>query len=177
MRRVSCFGPDSVDPPGPESGNPSAPGGFGKGCSTGDAETGDDVGIPGEARQGFVAGSAGIDGMIFGGTRRTGAQGTRDGRRILPVSGWAVLAEGGALSGRGGSAIRTGSLFGSVMGGPSVRDSDTNNGALSFLIWNGSDLLVGAAHYAVRNRGAHATRTPQRGVPTVTPAGRNRGCR
>src|SRR5688572_4310293 len=55
--------------------------------------------------------------VIFGGARRTGATGVPVGRTIRTNGGSAPFSEGDALSGRGGRAMRTGSLFGSVMGG------------------------------------------------------------
>jgi hypothetical protein len=114
MRAVSFFGP-----PWLAGGGRGSEGGFGKGCKRGEtaADWGDTTGgRRGEIGTGSAAESEAGNGVILGGTRRTGATG-REGRTILTVSSLTALAEGGVLSGRGGRAIRTDSLFGSVMGG------------------------------------------------------------
>jgi hypothetical protein len=120
IRAVSFFALDLVKSAGRGSGALSAPGGFGKGCRRGEAVTAEGGTTAGETGRGIVSELEATNAVIFGGTRRTGATGVREGRTILTVSCLAALPEGEALSGRGGSAMRTGSFFGSVMGGPSV---------------------------------------------------------
>jgi hypothetical protein len=55
------------------------------------------------------------DVVIFGGNRRIGVTGVRDGRTIRAVSRFATVGALAACSGRGGSAMRTVSFFGSAM--------------------------------------------------------------
>jgi hypothetical protein len=118
IRAVSFFGPRYVV--GAAAGETEAlgfstPGGFGSGVSSGEALVGVIVG----GRRGKIVGvsadvsAAGI-GVIFGG-RRTGVIGVRVGRTMRAVSRFSALGTEPACSGRGGSAIRTVSFFGSAM--------------------------------------------------------------
>src|SRR5687768_7563561 len=75
--------------------------------------------------------AAGGNGVIFGGTRRIGAAGVRAGRTLLTTGCSPPFPEGDVLSGRGGTAIRTGSFFGSVMGGLTARKNGIKGRALS----------------------------------------------
>lgn len=95
-------------------------GGFGNGCNSGD-DAGEAAGVIG-GRRGKMFGTSAVDseeggGVIFGGNRRMGITGVREGRTMRAVSRFATLGADAACSGRGGSAIRTVSFFGSVMGG------------------------------------------------------------
>lgn len=173
MRAVSFFGPAWLVDGGRGSairGTGTAvcgsePGGFGKGCKRGEttADLGERTGgRRGEIVTGTAAESEAGDGVILGGTRRTGAAGVREGRTILTASSLTALADGGVLSGRDGRAIRTDSLFGSVMGGTYLPENGTENCALSL-----AKLVAQAPHAPIRKR----TR------PVPTPADRSRDCR
>jgi hypothetical protein len=132
MRAVSCFGPRFTDGAAvmlssraggtgriAEPGSVSIPGGFGNGCNSGD-EAGESGGVKGGRRGKMLgasaAGSAEGSGVIVGGNRRIGATGVREGRTIRAVSRFAILGAEATCSGRGGSAMRTVSFFGSAMG-------------------------------------------------------------
>ena len=132
MRAVSFFGPRFTEDAAPFSSRTggtgriaapgsafvSAPGGFGKGCKSAE-EAGDTGGVTGGRRGKMVGASAvgsdGGKGVIVGGNRRMGATGVRDGRTMRAVSRFAMLGAEAACSGRGGSAMRTVSFFGSAM--------------------------------------------------------------
>ena len=95
-------------------------GGFGNGCNRGD-DAGEAAGVIG-GRRGKTFGAWAVDseeggGVIFGGNRRMGITGVREGRTMRAVSRFATLGADAACSGRGGSAMRTVSFFGSAMGG------------------------------------------------------------
>jgi hypothetical protein len=97
----------------------SAPGGFGRGCKSGE-ETGETGGVIG-GRRGGTTGASVVDseegsGVIVGGSRRMGVTGVRDGSTIRAVSRFSMPGAEAACSGRGGSAMRTVSFFGSAMG-------------------------------------------------------------
>lgn len=129
IRAVSFFGPRFTDdealssrtggtartPPG--SSLSARPGGFGNGCKSGDeSEAGRVIG----GRRGKMSGASVVDpeegrGVIFGGNRRIGVTGVREGRTIRAVSRFAMLGAEAACSGPGGSAMRTVSFFGSAM--------------------------------------------------------------
>jgi hypothetical protein len=96
----------------------SMPGGLGNGCKRGE-EAGETGGVTG-GRRGKTVGVSVIDseegsGVILGGNRRIGVMGVREGKTILAVSRFAMLGADAACSGRGGSAMRTVSFFGSAM--------------------------------------------------------------
>ena len=130
MRAVSFFGPRFTEDAAPFSSRAgatgrfaatgcdcvSAPGGFGNGC-----RSGDEAGVTTGGRRGkmvgasVVASEAGED-AIWGGNRRMGATGVRVGSTMRAVSRFMMLGATAACSGRGGSAIRTVSFFGSAMG-------------------------------------------------------------
>jgi hypothetical protein len=97
----------------------STPGGFGKGCKRGE-EAGETGGVTGGRRGKMVGpalvGSDAGSGAILGGSRRIGVTGVREGNTIRAVSRFAMLGAAAACSGRGGSAMRTVSFFGSAMG-------------------------------------------------------------
>jgi hypothetical protein len=131
IRAVSCFGPRLTDVTAPfssrpggtgriaETGSVSIPGGFGNGCNS--AEETDEAGGVTGGRRGKVLGASAVDseegsGVIAGGNRRIGVTGVREGRTIRAVSRFATPGAEEAGSGRGGSAIRTVSFFGSAMG-------------------------------------------------------------
>ena len=127
MRAVSFFGPRLTDgAPNTLSsrvggtgrtaaaGSVSIPGGFGNGCNSGEA-----AGVSG-GRRGKTLGASAVDseegsGVIVGGNRRIVVTGVREGRTIRAVSRFAMLGAEAACSGRGGSAMRTVSFFGSAM--------------------------------------------------------------
>jgi hypothetical protein len=132
IRAVSFFGPRFTDgalllssrmgtgrtaAPGSLLG--SEPGGFGNGCKSGEVEAGGVTGGRLGKMRGasIVAGSvSGVEGsaLILGGKRRIGVTGVREGKTIRAVS-LATLGAEPACSGRGGSAMRTVSFFGSAM--------------------------------------------------------------
>jgi hypothetical protein len=96
----------------------STPGGLGNGCKSGE-EAGETGGVTG-GRRGKTFGTPVIDseegsGAILGGNRRIGVTGVREGKTIRAVSCFATLGIEPACSGRGGSAMRTVSFFGSAM--------------------------------------------------------------
>jgi hypothetical protein len=128
MRAVSFLGPRFNDdaavssrtggtgriPPGPSV----PPGGFGNGCKS--AEVAGEAGGVISGRRGERPGASVVDpeegrDVIFGGNRRIGATGVREGKTIRAVSRFAMLGAAAACSGRGGSAMRTVSFFGSAM--------------------------------------------------------------
>src|SRR6476659_2583973 len=124
MRAVSCFGPRLTEGAGGSSrtggtgrtASPpfSNPGGLGSGWSIGEL-LGEIIG----GRRGRTDGGSGLapdegNGVIFGGGRRIGVTGVREGRTMRAVSRFTSFAWE-ALSGRGGSAIRTDSFLGSAM--------------------------------------------------------------
>jgi hypothetical protein len=133
IRAVSFFGPRFTDGAAvtpssrtggtgriaaPGSAFVSVPGGFGKGCKSGE-EAGEAAAVTG-GRRGKMFGASGVDseegsGVIFGGNRRIGVTGVREGRTIRAVSRFSMLGADAACSGRGGSAMRTVSFFGSAM--------------------------------------------------------------
>ena len=131
MRAVSFFGPRFTDGAVvtlssraggtgriAAPGSVSIPGGFGNGCNIGD-EAGEAGGVTG-GRRGKTLGASAADsaegsGVIVGGNRRIGVTGVREGRTIRAVSRFATLGAEEACSGRGGSAMRTVSFFGSAM--------------------------------------------------------------
>jgi hypothetical protein len=106
------------------------PGGFGNGCKSGD-EADEASGVTGGCR-GKTLGASAIDsaeggGVIFGGNRRMGVTGVREGKTIRVVSCFATLETAAACSGRGGSAMRTISFFGSAMrAGVGVRPGESH---------------------------------------------------
>jgi hypothetical protein len=107
-------GPDSV----------SIPGGFGNGCNSGD-EAGEIGGVK-VGRRGKILGASAVDSAeggwtILGGTRRIDVTEGLEGSTIRAVSGFAAFGSAAACSGRGGSAMRTVSFFGSAMGGWGLR--------------------------------------------------------
>ena len=108
----------------------SMPGGFGNGWRRGE-EAGETMGVTG-GRRGKTFGGSAVDseegsGVILGGNRRIGVAGVREGRTIRAVSRFAMLGTEAACSGRGGSAMRTVSFFGSAMA-ISVRLQSRTNG-------------------------------------------------
>jgi hypothetical protein len=124
IRAVSCFGPRFIAGAGGSvrtggtgrvaSPPFSTPGGLGNGWSMGEL-----VGESTGGRRGKTAGGSGFapaggNGVIFGGDRRIGVTGVRDGRTMRAVSRFTSFASE-AFSGRGGSAMRTVSFFGSAM--------------------------------------------------------------
>ena len=126
IRAVSFFGPGFTDDPpfcsrtGRTGRIPagSSPGGFGSGCKS-DDEAGALDGVT-RGRRGEKAGASAVDpdeeaGAILGGNRRIGVTGVREGRTIRAVSRLAMFGAAAACSGRGGSAMRTVSFFGSAM--------------------------------------------------------------
>jgi hypothetical protein len=132
IRAVSFFGPPFVDrveepfssrtgvgrsiPPGLADG--SAPGGFGNGCNNGE-ESFEDGAITGGRRGGNDAVSAAssvfLTAGILGGNRVIPLTGAREGSTIRAVSRFVASEAVEACSGRGGSAMRTVSFFGSAM--------------------------------------------------------------
>jgi hypothetical protein len=91
---------------------------LGNGCKRGEeaVETGGVIG----GRRGKTVGAPVVDseegsGVILGGNRRIGVTGVREGKTIRAVSRFAMLGAEAACSGRGGSAMRTVSFFGSAM--------------------------------------------------------------
>jgi hypothetical protein len=132
MRAVSFFGPRCMEAAVPASARTggtgriaslgfafgSIPGGLGNGCKRAE-EAGETGGATG-GRRGKRVGGAVVESeegreVIFGGNRRTGVTGVREGKTIRAVSRLAILGAEAACSGRGGSAIRTVSFFGSAM--------------------------------------------------------------
>jgi hypothetical protein len=132
MRAVSFFGPRFTENAVPFSSRAggtgrivalgsalaSMPGGFGNGCKSGDEA--DAAGVTMGGRRGKMVGASVVDsvegsGVILGGNRRMGVTGVRDGRTMRAVSRFAMLGAEVACSGRGGSAMRTVSFFGSAM--------------------------------------------------------------
>jgi len=75
-----------------------APGGFGSGCKSGEEMLAEGGAIAG--RRNEITGGSGVvspleeGAVIFGGSRRTGAGGVRDGRTIRAVSRFVMLAAG-----------------------------------------------------------------------------------
>ena len=117
MRAVSFFGPrwiigGSVAGTGAFSTSP--PGGFGRGWRSGDGSDGVIVGGRRKIVGASAAGSAVGNGVIVGG-RRIGVTGVRVGKTMRVVSALGIPGAVPAGSGRGGSAIRTVSFFGSAM--------------------------------------------------------------
>jgi hypothetical protein len=104
----------------------SVPGGFGNGCRSGET-LGEVAGEMG-GRRGKIVGASVVEaaegnGAIFGGRRRTGATGgVREGKTMRAVSRLAVSGADPGWAGRGGSAIRTVSFFGSA-----INDDDQQN--------------------------------------------------
>jgi hypothetical protein len=126
MRAVSFFGPrftEGADTSSRTGGTGSrasppfsTPGGLGSGCNIGEL-----LGVVTGGRRGRTVGGSGFapedgKGVIFGGNRRIGATGVREGSTIRAVSRFTSFAAGAVDSGRGGSAMRTVSFFGSAMG-------------------------------------------------------------
>ena len=120
IRAVSFFGPRFTDGLSTATGGTgpfsfARPGGFGNGCRSGEVFAGV---IAGGRRAKIVgvsgAASAAGMGVIVGG-RRIGVIGVRVGRTMRAVSRFSALGTEPACSGRGGSAIRTVSFFGSAM--------------------------------------------------------------
>lgn len=126
MRAVSFFGPrfTAGAATSPRTGGTgrlaappfSTPGGLGSGCSMGELP----LGVITGGRRGSTTDGSGFalaegNGVIFGGVRRIGVTGVREGRTIRAVSRFTSFAEGAVDSGRGGSAMRTVSFFGSAM--------------------------------------------------------------
>src|SRR3954469_52085 len=95
----------------------SIPGGLGRGCKRGEdaGETGGVISGRGNTFGVSVADSGAGNDVILGGNRRIGVTGVRDGKTIRAVSRLAILGAEPACSGRGGSAMRTVSFFGSAM--------------------------------------------------------------
>jgi hypothetical protein len=132
----------------------STPGGFGSGWSIGE--------LPDEitgGRRGRTTGGSGFapddgNGVIFGGNRRIGVAGVREGRTMRAVSRFASLAWA-AFSGRGGSAMRTVSFFGSAMSEQRAQRKSHKRAA------------------AVTRFYSRIGKSPGK----IRPAGRSRGCR
>src|SRR5438045_3728415 len=143
MRAVSFFGPRFTEDAialssrtggtgritAPGSAFASVPGGLGNGC-----RSGDEAGATTGGRRGKMVGASGVcseegNGVIVGGNRRIGVTGVRDGSTMRAVSRFATLGAEAACSGRGGSAMRTVSFFGSAMT-ISVRLQNRTNGRL-----------------------------------------------
>ena len=119
MRAVSFFGPRFSDGVSPRAGWTAAlcvsiPGGFGSGWRSGELAAGVMVGGRRKMVGVSAVGSAAGIGVMVGG-RRTGVTGVRVGRTIRVVSCFAMPGAEPPFSGRGGSAIRTVSFFGSAM--------------------------------------------------------------
>jgi hypothetical protein len=135
---------------------------LGKGFKSGEA-AGEAGGAIGGRRRETVGGSAGESddgvGAIFGGKRRNGATGVRDGRTIRAVSRWPPFEGDGDWSGRGGSAIRTVSFFGSAMSGHLAASKVAQLSVRCHLLTSANRKFSG------------------RVATAVTPADRNRGCR
>src|SRR5438477_3413237 len=120
VRAVSFFEPrwtDGLSVAGMGAISSLSPGGFGSGWRSGEV-----AGVIAGGRRKIVGVSAVVSaagsGVIVGG-RRIGVTGVRVGRTMRVVSPLAMLGAEPACSGRGGSAIRTVSFFGSAMeGGP-----------------------------------------------------------
>jgi hypothetical protein len=68
-------------------------------------------------------------GVIFGGKRLIGVTGVREGKTIRAVSRFAMLGPEPACSGRGGSAMRTVSFFGSAMSDQRATNKIAQTGA------------------------------------------------
>lgn len=133
IRAVSFFGPRwGAAPPllssrmgaagrNAEAGSTlgSIPGGFGSGCRSGDTDAGGVAGgRRGKMRGASVDGPGSCEegsGVILGGNRRIGVTGVRDGSTMRAVSRFAAPGGEPACSGRGGSAMRTVSFFGSAI--------------------------------------------------------------
>ena len=154
MRAVSFFGPRFTEAAialsartggtgrivAPGSALVSAPGGFGKGCKRGE-EAGEAGGVTG-GRRGRMVGVSVVDseegsGVIVGGNRRIGVTGVRDGRTMRAVSRFTMFGAEAACSGRGGSAMRTVSFFGSAMSNQRCNYKFAQTGAgCHLLIWS-----------------------------------------
>ena len=134
MRAVSFFGPrftEAADIPlssrtggtgrraSPGAAFASGPGGFGNGCRSGDEAAGDAGGVTGGRRGKILGASVADSGAAGGGVtvggRRIGVVGVREGRTMRAVSRFSRLGAEPAWAGRGGSAMRTVSFFGSAM--------------------------------------------------------------
>ena len=132
MRAVSFFGPRFTEDAAPFSSRTggtgriaapgsafvSAPGVFGKGCKSG--EEAGEAGVTTGGRRGKMVGPSALgsedgSGVIFGGNRPMGVTGVREGSTMRAVSHFAMLGPEAACSGRGASAMRTVSFFGSAM--------------------------------------------------------------
>ena len=147
MRAVSFFGPRCIEGAAVTfssraggTGRMAAfgwmPGGFGNGWRRGE-EAGETMGVTG-GRRGKTFGGSAVDsekgsGVILGGNRRIGVAGVREGRTIRAVSRFATLGTEPACSGRGGSAMRTVSFFGSAM--RATMKIAQSRGRCHFLIW------------------------------------------
>jgi hypothetical protein len=112
----------------------SAPGGFGKGCRSGD-EAGGVGGVTGGRRGKTFGASVAVSeagsGVVVGGGRRIGVMGVREGRTMRAVSRFSMLGAEPACDGRGGSAMRTVSFFGSAMSDSVQLQNRTNQCGLS----------------------------------------------
>src|SRR2546423_4521424 len=84
-----------------------------------------------------AAASEAGDGVIFGGNRRIGVTGVRVGRTIRAVSRFSMVGAEPACSGRGGSAIRTVSFFGSAMDDQrALKKIAQTSGCCHLFIWS-----------------------------------------
>src|SRR5207237_3544756 len=126
IRAVSFFGPRLTDGAielaaaggTGRAAPPSIPGGFGNGWRSGELLGGVVTGgRRGKTVDVSAAASAAGIGVIVGGNRRIGVTGVRVGWKMRVVSRFSTLGAEPACSGPAGSEIRTGSSFGSSMGG------------------------------------------------------------
>lgn len=182
IRAVSFFGPPLVEvatelPPA------AIPGGFGNGWRSGDAP--DNAAMTG--RRGTTTGASGGAsaagaGIIFGGNRGIGVAGPRLGRTMRAVSRFATPGADPACSGRGGSAIRTVSFFGSAMGDQTVLGKIAQTPvACHLFIWSTAVPAVrriGVSPVLCNNDNRPDACWPHsRDGRAPTPANRSRGCR
>jgi hypothetical protein len=165
IRAVSCFGPRFIEGVAGSAGTGGTgrtgsppfptPGGLGSGWSIGEL-LGEIIG----GRRGRTGGGSGLapdegNGVIFGGGRRIGVTGVREGRTMRAVSRFTSFAWE-AFSGRGGSAMRTVSFFGSAMSS-CVRERKSHKRAAA------------VTRFVCENRKFEPG--------PITPAGRSHGCR
>ena len=146
IRAVSFFGPrftEGADMPfssraggtgrtaAPGPAFDSAPGGFGNGCRSGEEAGGVTGGRRGKTFGASVADSEAGSEVVVGGGRRIGVMGVREGRTMRAVSRFSMLGAEPACAGRGGSAMRTVSFFGSAMSDSVQLQNRTNRCGLS----------------------------------------------